>query len=59
MSTYSDDQILEGISRALVARDMPGVVNLLRMLAVQAPGLARQIVDAAGGKLTVQLDVTR
>lgn len=42
---YTDTEILEGISRALTARDMPAVAALTRRLAIQAPNKAQLIVD--------------
>lgn len=39
-------QLLQGIGRALEARDMPAVADLLRVLAMQSPGDAQFVLDA-------------
>jgi hypothetical protein len=53
---FTDDELLDGISRAIAARDFPSVVPLLRMLALQAPGKAQQIYDAVvNRKITIEV----
>lgn len=42
---YSREQILDAISRAVQAHDMPPVVTLLGMLAIVSPRDAEQIVN--------------
>lgn len=56
MTAFTDEQILEGISRAITAGDMPAVANLTCMLAVQAPDKAQAIYDAVvHRKVTITL----
>lgn len=55
MSEYSDDELLDGIGRALRARDLEAVAALLRVLAVQAPAKAQAVLDAAHGRITVEV----
>lgn len=57
MSEYSDEQLLDGIDRALQARDMEAVAALLRVLAVQAPEQAQAILDAVNGTVTVTVSL--
>lgn len=45
---WTDDELLAAIIRALQAKDMPAVVSLLHVLAVQAPNLTQAILDAIG-----------
>lgn len=46
MSAYSDEQLLDGIERALDAGDMAAAAGLIRLLAVQNPEAAQDILDA-------------
>lgn len=62
MARYTDEQVLTAISAALQARDMPAVVDLLRVLAVQAPDKAQVIYDAIVHRtltVTLPLEVVR
>lgn len=45
MGEYSAAQLMAGISAALKAGDMPAVVDLLHLLAVESPRDAALIVD--------------
>jgi hypothetical protein len=58
MTAFTDDEILTGMSKAIEAHDMPAVVSLLRVLAVQAPDKAQQIYDAVvNGKITIEIPI--
>jgi hypothetical protein len=57
-TAHDDEQLLDGISAALAARDMPAAAALIRRLAVQAPDKAQAILDATvNGTLTVTVTV--
>lgn len=58
MSGYTDDQILEAISAALAAHDMPAAAGLIRLLAIQAPDKAQAIYDAVvKGEVTIKVPI--
>jgi len=42
---YSEAQLLGAISSALSSNDLPAVVALMRLLAVEAPGTASVLYD--------------
>jgi hypothetical protein len=42
---YTTEQLLDGVHRALEARDMEAVAALLRRLAVQSPHDAQAVLD--------------
>ncbi|WP_344754331.1 hypothetical protein [Gryllotalpicola koreensis] len=46
MSEFTDAQVIAAIDAALRARDMPAVVSLLHVLALQAPTQAQLLADA-------------
>jgi protein involved in polysaccharide export with SLBB domain len=51
-SGFTPEQIEQGISSALKAGDMPSVVSLLHLLAVEAPKRAETVlaaIEIAGG----------
>lgn len=55
---WTDGQILAGISAALKAGDLDAVVNLLHLLALQAPDKAKAIYDAVvHRKVTVEVQL--
>lgn len=55
-SDFTDDQILEAVSRAIKAHDMPAVASLIRALALQAPDKAQAIYDAVvHRKVTIEV----
>lgn len=52
----TEEELLEGIGRALKARDMEAAAGLTRRLAVIAPDKAQAILDAVHGRVTITLD---
>lgn len=51
---FSADQIMDGIVLALRDRKLDLIPSLLRLLAVQDPVYARQVLDALSGELLVK-----
>lgn len=45
MADYTSEQLLDGIAKALKARDFPAVAALLKMLAVKDPAAAETVYD--------------
>ena len=45
MSEFTDSQLAEGINAALQARDFHAVADLVRLLALQNPVRAREVLD--------------
>ena len=54
ISGYTSDQITDGITVALAARDFPAVVALLKLLALKDPDRAQTLYDVM--KLAVSDD---
>ena len=48
MPEFTDKQLLDGIERALHARDMDAAAALIRRLATQNPRAAQAILDGLG-----------
>jgi hypothetical protein len=46
VSAWTDEQLLDGIHAALDERDMAAAAGLIRLLAVQNPAAAQEILDA-------------
>jgi hypothetical protein len=58
VAEYTDEQLLDGIERAVQARDMDAAAALIRRLAVQAPAKAQAILDAVvNGTVTVTVSL--
>lgn len=48
---FTADQIMDGIAGALRDRELEVIPGLLRLLAIQDPIRARQVLDALSGQL--------
>lgn len=53
---YSTEQLLEGIRRAVEARDFDAVAAILRLLAVQDPHAAQAVLDTVSMAAAVRAD---